>query len=633
MSDLGYSLVPVDHDPFVDQLPPSQAQVTAPTSSNIQADEIAKLASKGTSLSFGGSFDNPQPKVTYDEAKSKLYGLTGIPDIQQGAEEFSKGNYLAGIGQAGAGALQVGALALPAARVAGGVLKEAIPAIPEMMANTEGTFLGTKARLANQEALTRAQALEDKGMRNEDIRQATGWMRGIDDQWRFEHSDIAGKITGPKYYEALDRSNSEIPTGSGVSPVYRKGPDVTIGDLYHDPKLWENYPEIARYPIEELPQSSMGNMSAAFSPSEKKFYISQDALESGKLKQTALHEIQHAIQHREGFAGGGNLSEFLSPEYHQRALATTKAYDDFIRTAWDDYKIKPPDAHDMIDAVVSGKVSPDDFHYEFAPKLQALKDNIDRQLLEHNQAYEKYRKFAGESESRLVEARSGLPEWSQRAISPFPMHSLSGSTVNARYSFDVPPAEQVVRFKVPYEEGLQASEKPPDKGNVSILPNLISPELINRMPPGEENVRFPYQEEYPHPKTLRASMNPVSAERLNLGRYFSDIPRDMIYRGRNEQTGINNTWRDPNLRRGGLPGALIGAAGASLSSDTKANEPAPGIHYLEDEPSSNYVINSPQLIDIVKKHGVGVLHSSGFPLGTYFVPVDRTPDFGNLHGR
>ncbi len=41
----------------------------------------------------------------------------------------------------------------------------------------------------------------------------------------------------------------------------------------------------------------------------------------------------------------------------------------------------------------SGKVSPDDFHYEFAPKLQALKDNIDRQLLEHNQAYEKYRKL------------------------------------------------------------------------------------------------------------------------------------------------------------------------------------------------------------------------------------------------
>jgi hypothetical protein len=37
------------------------------------------------------------------------------------------------------------------------------------------------------------------------------------------------------------------------------------------------------------------------------------------LKETLIHEIQHAIQEKEGFARGGNTaSSFLDPEFQKR---------------------------------------------------------------------------------------------------------------------------------------------------------------------------------------------------------------------------------------------------------------------------------------------------------------------------
>ncbi len=485
-----YSLVPVDHDPFaglsqeqVNKIPDSPYPYKGSTpASDPYKTWLTDISQQDPKYNYGDVLPIAQNKETGSLTPAVPNFLR---DVAGGVSDLVMGTQT---GEVTPRATQL----MASQAILGG-----LTAKPE--ANTLYTFLGQNARNADKEALARAQSMEDKGLSAETTRKSTGWFRGIDDQWRFEHSDLAGKVTGRKYLEAA------------VNNLYNNKPPATIGDIYHDPVLYKNYPELAKYPIEELPPELMNNASAAYSAPEKKFYVSRETMESPDLKSRLLHEIQHAIQHREGFAGGGNTSEFLPADYHVREQHAESQYFDFINTAHE-HKISAHDAHDMLDDVLTGKKEPDDFHYELAPKLENIRATAENLFNDYETAQVKYHKLAGEAESRLVEQRSTLSPSQINTISPFPMHSLSGNVVNKAYSFDVPPAEQTVRFKAPYEE----------------------------------------------------------------------------------------------------------------------KAPAPGIDYLEGKPSSNYVINSPHLIDAVKKYGVGVLHSSGFPLGTYLVPVEHTPDFGSL---
>jgi hypothetical protein len=73
-----------------------------------------------------------------EEAARNLYGMTGIPDIQAGAEAFQRGEYPQALGQAGAGAANLASLAFPAARGALGLGRELAPAVAATLADTRG---------------------------------------------------------------------------------------------------------------------------------------------------------------------------------------------------------------------------------------------------------------------------------------------------------------------------------------------------------------------------------------------------------------------------------------------------------------------------------------------------------------
>ncbi len=125
------SLVPVDHDPFIE--PPGLRGAMPFTSSRSQELPPSQMSPEVAAVL------RAQPGSA-DEAQRALWGMTGIPDIQQGAQAWQRGEYLPAFGQMAAGAMQFGALGAPVARGALAAGREALGAIPGVLADTTGAI-------------------------------------------------------------------------------------------------------------------------------------------------------------------------------------------------------------------------------------------------------------------------------------------------------------------------------------------------------------------------------------------------------------------------------------------------------------------------------------------------------------
>ncbi len=82
----------------------------------------------------------PTQRGTAEEAGAALYGMTGIPDMQAGAQAMGRGEYLPGFGQMAFGFGSLGALGAPVARGAMTVGREALGAVPGVLADTRGAI-------------------------------------------------------------------------------------------------------------------------------------------------------------------------------------------------------------------------------------------------------------------------------------------------------------------------------------------------------------------------------------------------------------------------------------------------------------------------------------------------------------
>ena len=153
-------------------------------------------------------------------------------------------------------------------------------------ANLLAQFAGPQAETADIHALANAKDLIASGRNPEQVRQETGWFRGPDGKWRYEISDDEAVL---RVTENFDFSRS-----------------YQIADILEHEKLFAAYPDIRLIPVEfdsEMDANGMVDaegMELFLNPSK----LSAD---DGSMLSTLLHEIQHLIQRREGFARGGNL--------------------------------------------------------------------------------------------------------------------------------------------------------------------------------------------------------------------------------------------------------------------------------------------------------------------------------------
>lgn len=148
--------------------------------------------------------------------------------------------------------------------------------------NTQYSFAGVKGAKNNQNVLSRlgiAQQLEQDGYKNEEIRQQTGWFKGTDGQWRIEISD----------------RDSSIISKINPNTTYK------LGDILKHDKLFEAYPELKNYKVKFKDMKSNGGYSQITSAITINNKLIKD---TASLRGTLMHEVQHAIQNREGFARG-----------------------------------------------------------------------------------------------------------------------------------------------------------------------------------------------------------------------------------------------------------------------------------------------------------------------------------------
>ncbi len=105
----------------------------------------------------------------------------------------------------------------------------------------------------------------------------------------------------------------------------KRNNNLRLGDVLDHPKLFEAYPELKNVKVNFKP-----NLEARGSFSESRNEIDiKSSTDKQQMLSTLLHEVQHAIQDREGFARGGN---------------TDRTYTDLVKAAIDDLDKKTKNA-------------------------------------------------------------------------------------------------------------------------------------------------------------------------------------------------------------------------------------------------------------------------------------------------
>lgn len=152
------------------------------------------------------------------------------------------------------------------------------------------SYRGVNAQDHDNAVLERAKEMLAGGTDKETVRQETGWFQGRDGKWRFEISDADMQL----------RYTRNIPS-------YSK-----LGDLIDHPKLFESYPDLRNVDVSfGITGDALGSYVHEWDSITLSNKIKNDPK---KILDVLSHEIQHAIQDREGFSAGA------SPNRWNRAL-------------------------------------------------------------------------------------------------------------------------------------------------------------------------------------------------------------------------------------------------------------------------------------------------------------------------
>ena len=145
--------------------------------------------------------------------------------------------------------------------------------------NVKYSFGGKNSKTADIGLLKQAENLEKDGASAEEIRKETGWSRGLDNKWKFEIDDSQAKYNEDKI---------------------RLGKAVSLNEVLEHKDLFKAYPDLKKVKVKEI---SNLDANGIYSPNFDCIFINENLPTQEKLK-SLIHEVQHAIQVREGFAVG-----------------------------------------------------------------------------------------------------------------------------------------------------------------------------------------------------------------------------------------------------------------------------------------------------------------------------------------
>lgn len=202
------------------------------------------------------------------------------------------------------------------------------------LAGERGAAAADKAdeRTTRMDFLSVARKMEEEKKDAKAIKMATGWERGADGKWRFEIPDFhfnyeKWKDNNKELLDSMDDKDYrnimryEKEFYEDLSPIRKKNFDelrsrtgykikqeLTLGDVL-DGKgadtLFKYYPELrdVKFKFSNLGTATVGS----YDSKTKTIEVNEALLYSPQKAEWNLqHEVQHVIQHLEGFAKGGN---------------------------------------------------------------------------------------------------------------------------------------------------------------------------------------------------------------------------------------------------------------------------------------------------------------------------------------
>jgi hypothetical protein len=392
-------------------------------------------------------------------------------------------------------------------------------------------FAGTNASTANIEMLERAKRMVGR-YDADTVRKRTGWFQGKDNQWRFEISDAEAatyrdidekikqlraqkdftkqEIKETKEYLEKKAKEAEstwaeyVATSDGArvfgdlqdlqdilavdikeldrlsteaSYLVDPDPNVTyrLERVLNHPKLFAAYPHLRNVRVRlEYDKNQVARVKGYFlyNAAAADPQIVLTAIDKDAMMEGLLHEIQHAVQKKEGFARGGSQEEIkdalvrANKEYTNTMsrLEDSPAAEELIQEFKDTFKADLPAAVFLPSAVnmvatdalaeeaqqFNAAISREDMvewlleHPTYKILAQELQDAASARESKVGTAiqrgpYQTYRALAGETEARNVERRRLMSEDARANVAP-------------EVSQDIPFSEQIVIF----EDGSEA---------------------------------------------------------------------------------------------------------------------------------------------------------------------------------
>lgn len=250
----------------------------------------------------------------------------------------------------------------------------------------------------------------------------TGWQIGADGKWRLEIPD--GKLVGN-----IQGENK-------------------LGDIYDAPEVYKMYPDLANIDV-KINIRSDGAENSWYMPKSDSIEI--NVKQDYRVLQDLVHELQHAIQFREGFAIGGSYDTFIQNPEKFFTEEVDRKYQDLIRkdnifrsllfiaeyaTEYEFSEIPPSELfseefiRENFDGVIQKETTPEEVadFYEDLPEavksridqakedygydeamgeIYELHDSIQEELVKES-LFNKYQRLAGEVEARNVSDRLGM---------------------------------------------------------------------------------------------------------------------------------------------------------------------------------------------------------------------------------
>jgi hypothetical protein len=200
---------------------------------------------------------------------------------------------------------------------------------------------------------------------------ATGKFSNLmDKKTRFEISDEPMKMK-PNYQE--------------LAGVPRK-----LSDYIDHPELFKNYPGLDKTPVFVSVDPSHKSGVGSYSAGNYVRGIDVKAPSVASAEDTLIHEIQHAIQEKEGFARGGNPDQFMSRELVDK-----------FHSLWDRFEKKPY------------SLSPEEYR-----EMNNLRSSVE------SMGRRQYMRLAGEIEARDAAFRRLYTPYERRTIPPYSSQNI-----------------------------------------------------------------------------------------------------------------------------------------------------------------------------------------------------------------